>query len=228
VKNPFFGGKAAVHVDFNIYLITDRLLTRGIPLSSVVEQALKGGVRAVQIREKDLPTDDLFALAKDIRRLTFQYGAKLLINGRADIARNVHADGVHLAERGSSVESSRNIIGPGKLIGVSCHSLDSATLAQEAGADFVTFGPIFSTPSKTAYGKPVGLELLSETVTALDIPVFGLGGINESNFLQVMAAGARGVALISAIMASADPRAAAELLLKKLNYQRLTNQNDIG
>jgi thiamine-phosphate pyrophosphorylase len=198
-----------VRVDFNLYLITDRRQTRGRDLSAVVEQALQGGVRAVQLREKDLPTDELFLLAGELRRLTSKYGARLLINGRADIALDVRADGVHLPENGLSVEAAREIIGLERLIGVSCHSLDSAGAAQKSGADFITFGPVFFTPSKAAYGSPVGLELLAEAAGALNIPVFGLGGINESNILKVMATGVYGIALVSAIMAAEHPRSAA-------------------
>ncbi len=141
-------------VDFKLYLITDRRQTRSRTLSAVVEQALQGGVRAVQLREKDLPTDELYRLADEFRRLTSLYGAKLLINERADIARDVRADGVHLQESGISVAAARKIIGPERLIGVSCHSLDSAKSAQKSGADFITFGPVFFTPSKAVYGKP--------------------------------------------------------------------------
>ena len=207
-------------VDFNLYLITDRRQTRGRALSAVVEQALQGGVRAIQLREKDLPTDELYRLADEFRRITSLYGAKLLINERADIARDVHADGVHLQESGISVGAARKIIGPERLIGVSCHSLDSAKSAQRSGADFITFGPVFFTPSKAVYGKPVGLERLAETASALNIPVFGLGGINESNILQVMATGANGIALISAIMTAEQPQAATADILKILCRQK--------
>jgi thiamine-phosphate pyrophosphorylase len=185
-----------------------------------VEQALRGGVRAVQLREKDLPADELCRLAEQFRRMTLLYGAKLLINERADIARDIHADGVHLPESGMSVEAARKIIGPERLIGVSCHSLDSARSAQKSGADFITFSPVFLTPSKAAYGNPVGLERLADTASTLNIPVFGLGGINESNILQVMATGTNGIALISAILTAEQPRAAAENMLKILCSQK--------
>jgi len=196
-----------VTVDFKLYLITDRRQTRTCTLAAVVEQALRGGVRAVQLRERDLPSEELYRLADEFRRITSQYGAKLLINERADIARDVEAHGVHLPESGISVGAARRIIGPERLIGVSCHSLDSAKSAQSSGADFITFGPVFFTPSKAVYGNPVGLERLADTASALNIPVFGLGGINESNMIQVMAAGAKGVAVISAIMTAEQPQA---------------------
>jgi thiamine-phosphate pyrophosphorylase len=209
--------KDAVTVDFKLYLITDRLQTRSRNLPAVVEQAIKGGVKAVQLREKDLSINELCRLAEEIRRITSLHGAKLLINERADIAQAVHADGVHLPQNSVSVEAVRKIIGTERLIGMSCHNLDSAMSALKSGADFITFGPVFYTPSKAAYGKPVGLERLAETASILNIPVFGLGGINESNIIQVMAAGAKGIALKSAIMSAEQPQAAAETILKILN-----------
>jgi thiamine-phosphate pyrophosphorylase len=212
--------KTEVTFDFKLYLITDRRQTRGHNLSAIVEQALKGGVKAVQLREKDLPIDEHYQLAKEIRRITSLYGAKLLINGRADIARDVDADGAHLPQNGS-VKAARTILGPDRLIGMSCHSLDSALSALNNGADFITFGPVFFTPSKAAYGEPVGLERLTETASALNIPVFGLGGINKSNILQVMATGAKGIALQSAIMAAEQPQVAAKHLLKILHHQKI-------
>jgi thiamine-phosphate pyrophosphorylase len=205
-----------MRVDFSFYLITDRRQTRGRSLIGVVEAALQGGVRAVQLREKDLPSDELYRLAAELRRMTSLYGAKLLINGRADIACDIDADGVHIPEDGSSVAATRAIIGPERLIGASCHSLASAIAAETRGADFITFGPVFHTPSKAAYGSPIGLERLAETTTALNIPVFGLGGINGNNILQVMAAGAQGIALISAIMTADRPQTAAFDALKIL------------
>jgi thiamine-phosphate pyrophosphorylase len=209
-----------VIVDFKLYLITDRRQTGSRALTSVVERALRGGIRAVQLREKDLPSDELYRLADEFRRITSLYGAKLLINERADIARDVDADGVHLPESGISVGAARRIIGPERLIGVSCHSLDSAKSAQRRGADFITFGPVFFTPSKAVYGNPVGLERLADTASALNIPVFGLGGINESTMIQVMAAGAKGIAVISAIMTAEQPQAVTADILTILGPKK--------
>jgi thiamine-phosphate pyrophosphorylase len=208
------GGQSIVLVDFKLYLITDRRQTLDRDLRTVVEQALRGGVRAVQVREKDLPEKALRPLATELRAITSRYRAKLLINGNVNIAREVHADGVHLPESGPSVEAAREVLGPASLIGSSCHSLESARLAQERGADFITFGPVFFTPSKEAYGRAVGLELLSRASEMLRIPVFGVGGIRAGNVPQVLATGAHGIALISAILSAEQPEAAAALLVK--------------
>jgi thiamine-phosphate pyrophosphorylase len=205
-----------MQADYRLYLITDRNQTRGRALPAVVEEALQGGVRAVQLREKDLPADAYYRLAVELRELTSRHDSMLLINGRAEIVRDIGADGLQLPENGPSAARSREIIGPKRLIGMSCHSLDSAIAAQKGGADFITFGPVFFTCSKAEYGSPVGLERLAEAAAALTIPVYGLGGITEDNIHQVTAAGAHGVALISAILSADNPRTAAENILKIL------------
>jgi thiamine-phosphate pyrophosphorylase len=203
-------------VDFSLYLITDRRQTAGRPLTDVVRAALQGGVRAVQLREKDLPDDELLELAGNLRRLTREFGAHLLINSRLDICRAVDADGVHLGITGISVGEARRALGDRLLIGYSAHSLAEACSVQAVGADFVTFGPVFQTPSKVVYGEPVGLDRLKEACEALTIPVFALGGIKQNSIAGIMAAGARGVALISAIIAASDPLAAASSLLQTI------------
>jgi thiamine-phosphate pyrophosphorylase len=201
-------------VDFSLYLITDRMQTAGRVLTAVVEAALRGGLRAVQLREKDLSGCQLFELAGELRDVTREYGAKLLINDRIDIALAVGADGVQLGRVGLPVAVARRILGSAQVIGYSAHSMDEAQQAERDGADFVTFGPIYATPSKEAYGEPLGLARLAEVAQSLTIPVFALGGVNISSAREVMSAGARGVALISAIIAAQDPAAETELLLR--------------
>lgn len=202
--------------DFNLYLITDRKQVCRASLAEAVEEALKGGIKAVQLREKDLSGRDLYETAMAMRDLTSRYGAKLIINDRADIALAVDADGVHLGGGSLPVRAARRLLGGRKLIGVSCHDRASALEAEENGADFITFGPVYYTPSKAAYGEPVGIEALKETAGLLRIPVFALGGVKKENIREVMAAGARGIALISAVIAARDPRLAARELLSLL------------
>lgn len=205
--------KSSPWIDFNFYLITDRLQTRDRDLLQVVEQALKGGVRAVQVREKDLSSRELYELAYELRKLTARYDARLIINDRADIALAVDADGVHLGEKSLPIHRARKILGERMLIGVSCHNQISAITAQEKGADFITYGPVYYTPSKAVYGKPVGVERLQEVVELIQIPIFALGGINAGNAHEVIAGGASGIAAVSAILKADNPReAAAELI----------------
>ena len=203
-------------IDFSLYLITDRHQTGGRPLLEVIEAALSGGVRAIQLREKDLPTAELYDLAWELRGLTSRYDARLLINERIDVALAVEADGVHLGINSLPVTAARRIA-PDLLIGYSSHGVGEAAAAIAKGADFVTFGPVFHTPSKAAYGQPVGLAELGR---ACHLPtgdlVFALGGVKQSNLSQVTAAGCYRVALISDILAAPDPAAAAEAFRRGL------------
>ncbi|TWJ32397.1 thiamine phosphate synthase [Geobacter argillaceus] len=203
-------------IDFTLYLITDRLQTGTRTLLEVVEEALAGGVKAVQLREKDLTGRELYELAFDMKKLTSRYGANLLINDRIDIALAVDADGVHLGSGSIPIYRARKLLGKNRLIGVSCHNQVNAITAQEKGADFITFGPVFYTASKAKYGKPVGIDKLESVSHLLTIPVFAIGGVNATNTREVLATGATGIALISAIIAAHEPRQAAQTLLSLL------------
>ena len=199
-------------IDFRLYLITDRQVTK-LPLPQAVRLALEGGVRAIQLREKDLPIRELLALAGDLRVVTKEYGAKLFINDRVDVAVAVDADGVHLGTQSMPCSAVRKIIGRNRMIGVSTHSLDEAKNAEAEGADFITFGPVYSTPSKAIFGPPVGLDELKKAKKEVNIPVFGLGGIKSGNLGAVLQANVDGVAVISAILAAPDIQGAAEEII---------------
>jgi len=205
-----------VSFDGDLYVVTDRQLTGGRPLRLVVEAALRGGARAVQLREKDLPPRELYPLALEMRQLTQAYGARLLINDRADVALAVNADGVHLTTTSLPASIARQVLGPGRLIGVSTHTRAEAQAAVEEGADFVVFGPVFFTPSKAPYGQPVGLDALRAVRAVVKSPILAIGGIKPTNLDQVLAAGADGIAVISAIISADDPTAATQDLLARL------------
>jgi thiamine-phosphate pyrophosphorylase len=208
--------RGTASVDFCLYLITDRGQTGGRDLLTVVEEALSGGVRGVQFREKALSTREYFELAREMRGLTARYGARLLINDRVDIARAVGADGVHLPEAGLPLTVARELLGPAQLIGVSCHSLETALHAEQHGADFITFGPVWFTPSKARYGDPVKVASLAGVAHALSIPVFALGGVTRERVPELLATGIRRVALISSILADPAPKTEAEAFISLL------------
>jgi len=197
-----------VVVDFRLYLITDRKVATK-PLPEVVRLALEGGVKAVQLREKDLPVRELLALAQELRAITRQFGAKLFINDRIDVAVAVGAEGIHLGGQSMPVDAVRKVVGTSMQIGVSTHNMEEAKAAQDGGADFITYGPIFDTPSKAKYGAPVGVKSIRTIKNEISIPKYAIGGINSGNMLQVMSAGADGIAVISAIMAAEDIRKTA-------------------
>ncbi|WP_224984741.1 thiamine phosphate synthase [Geomonas agri] len=209
-------GLDSLWIDFNLYLITGRSETLGRNLEFVVEEALRGGVRAVQLRDKGASTKELYETAQELRRLTSRYGAKLFINDRVDVALAVDADGVHIGSTSLPLYKVRRLLGERKLIGVSCHNQTQAITAQEMGADFITFGPVYYTPSKAEYGEPVGVEKLNKVAQMLQIPVFALGGVNMDNCAEAVAGDVRGIALISAILSAPEPREAAKGLLTML------------
>ncbi len=193
--------------------MTDRHQTGGRDLLEVVARALQGGVRAVQLREKDLATRDLYHLAEGLLAMTRAAGAALLINDRVDVAMALSADGVHLTRRSLPPKETRGLLGAGKLVGVSCHSLAEIREAEDGGVDFVVLGPIFEAPSKAAFGPPLRTTALQQARAVTSLPILAIGGINPLRVPEVMAAGANGVAVISAVMAAPNPGAAtAELL----------------
>jgi thiamine-phosphate pyrophosphorylase len=201
-------------VDFTLYLITDRhQVPAGRTLPETIEAALRGGVRAVQLREKDLPAAELLPLAQELRTLTRAFNARLLINDRIDVALAVDADGVHLGGHSLPVAIARRLLGPEKLIGVSTHHPDDIAAATATGADFATFGPVFATPSKAVYGPPLGLEALRAACAVSPLPIFALGGIKTGQAPLIHDCRAHGLALISAIIAAQDPCTAAQSIV---------------
>ncbi|MCR4293882.1 MAG: thiamine phosphate synthase [Candidatus Kuenenia sp.] len=192
-------------------LITDRKQSR-LPLISAVKLALKGGVNTIQLREKDLATKDIYSLACELRAITHNLNARLIINDRVDIVLAVNADGVHLGWQSMPVSRVRNLIGFERIIGISAHTLQEALQAQDSGADYITYGPIFKTPSKEGVVEPTGTEALRELKEKIKIPIIALGGITVDNAESVMESGADGIAVVSSILKSDNPENTAQRL----------------
>ena len=200
---------------FSLCLITDRSVVRGA-IEGAVESCLGAGLRAVQLREKDLAVRDLMSLAQRLRESTRRHGARLLVNDRADVALVVGADGVQRAGTSLPVSALRSISPPGFLIGASVHSVDEARAAEPEGADFLLFGPVYDTPSKRQYGPPQGVAALERVASAVRLPVFAVGGVTPARVAEVMRAGASGVAVIAAILGPACPADAVKAFLDAL------------
>ncbi len=205
-------------IDFRLYLITDRKLFESSQKMLIsVEKALEGGVRAVQLREKDLGVRELIDLALRMRELTREFDARLFINDRSDVALAVDADGVHLGADCLSVQAVRKACGSRLMTGVSTHSVEDAVKAQKDGADFITLGPVYETPSKMLYGNPVGLQVIKEASEAQSLPVFAIGGMTAGRIEEVLGQGASGIALISAILGANDIKKTTEEFMRKLS-----------
>ncbi len=200
-------------VDFSLYLITDRHQTLGRPLLATLRQALGAGVRAIQVREKDLETRTLIELASELLCRTRERGAVTLLNDRVDLVLALGADGVHLRSDSMPVRAARRLLGPERLIGASAHSAEAVMRAELEGADFVVLGPVYQTASKRSYGAPIGLRPIEEASRRCRIPVFAIGGITPARVGEVRRAGAFGVAVISSILSAADVESATRLLL---------------
>lgn len=191
-------------VDFRLILVTDRHHTQGRPLVPLLDRAVEAGLQAIQLRERDLPTTELLSLAQAIQDVNTPRSVPLLINDRVDLMLALNLDGVHLRSNSLPTHAVRELIGPRRLIGVSTHSAEDVQRANQNGADYVVFGPIFDTPSKRSFGPPLGLARLTEVCRRSSIPVFAIGGITCERVGDVRRAGAHGIAVIGALLASDD------------------------
>ncbi len=200
---------------FALYLITDRAASPRPP-ADVVEECLGAGLRAVQLREKDLAVRDLLALATTLREATRRHGARLVVNDRTDVAMATGADGVQRTLASLPVSALRAITPPGFLVGASVHSVAEAREAERDGADFLVFGPVYDTPSKRRYGPPQGLGALEDVTRVVSRPVLAVGGLTPERVRDVVAAGAVGVAVIGAIYGAARPADATKAFLDVL------------
>ena len=202
--------------ELSLCLVTDRTQTRGRDLVAVVGECLAAGLPAVQVREKDLGAADLAFLCRRLLAPARDVGAMLVVNDRVDVALAVGAGAVQRTHASLPVDDIRAIAGRRLRIGASVHSLQDAVDAELKGADWVTFGPVYETPSKRPYGPPQGLERLAEVARGLRIPVIAIGGITPERVKEVREAGARGVAAISYILAADSPAAATRRFLDVL------------
>lgn len=205
--------------NLSLILITNRNLCKH-PFLDTIKLALKGGVNTIQLREKGLTTRELYLLAHELRKITLDFGANLIINDRVDVALAVEADGVHLGWQSLPFHIARKLLGLEKLIGISTHSRQEALHARDYGADYITFGPVFDTPSKAGLLKPTGAEEIQSLKSNVTMPIIAVGGINEKNVETVLARGADGIAVISSIMYAGNPEDAARSLCKKIVTSR--------
>jgi len=188
--------------DFGLYVILTRPCAGHI---AVAEACVRLGVRMLQLREKDLPDRELLRLACELRAVTRGTDTLFFVNDRPDIAALCAADGLHLGQGDLSMTDARRIVGPQMLIGLSTHSLPQARAALEQHPAYIGFGPVWSTPTKANPDPVVGTDALAEVVALANVPVVAIGGIFPQNIPQVLATGARNLALVRHFMETDDP-----------------------
>ena len=198
-----------------LYVIISEELSVGRSVIQVAAEAIAGGAQAIQLREKNWPVRQLLEVGKEIRKLTSDKKVLFIMNDRVDVAIAVDADGVHLGQDDMPFQEAKRILGPGKIIGLSTHSLEQAIEAQKLGADYIGVGPVYPTNSKADLSPIVGLDLVSRVSKNVTIPFVAIGGINKNNVEQVIKAGAPGIAVITAVTGAKDITGAA----KELNDQ---------
>lgn len=203
------------NIDLSLYLVTDKSDDVEKFLNTI-EEAIKGGVSVVQIREKTAETLDFYNLALKVKEITSKYDVPLIINDRVDVALAIDADGVHVGQSDMPCEVTRKLIGEDKILGVSAATIDEAKKAQKDGADYIGSGAVFPTATKDD-APSITKEDLKEIVESIDIPVVAIGGITLDNAHELTDTGIAGLSVVSAIMSADNPKKASEELLKIFN-----------
>ncbi len=198
-----------------LYLVTSGPLSAGRSTETIVRAALDGGARLIQLREKELSARALTALAQRVRALTAAVGALLLINDRLDVALAAGADGVHLGQDDLPIADARRLA-PDLILGASTHDIAEVRAAEAAGASYVNIGPLFPTGTKRWTGAFLGIEGLRRIAPHVNLPFTVMGGIKQAHIPELLCAGAQTIAVVTAITAAADPRAAAAALLAEI------------
>lgn len=201
---------------YDLYVITDEQIGRGLSHVELARRAVAGGAETIQLRDKGLSGRALFDVALAVREVTSDAGALFIVNDRLDVALAAGADGVHLGASDLPIEHARRITPPGFIIGASVGSVATAVSAAEEGADYVALSPTFATGSKDDAGPGHGLAMLAAVRAAVPLPLVAIGGITAANVGDVIAAGADGVAVISAVVGEDDVTAAARDLRARI------------
>ncbi len=203
-----------------LYAVTDRSWLNGQTLYEQVEQALKGGVTLVQLREKGLEAEQFLQEARQIQQLCRRFGVPLIINDSIEVAVAVDADGVHLGQDDDNAAQARQLLGKDKIIGVSAHNVQEALQAVQDGADYLGSGAVFGSGTKTNVST-LPMQTLREICSAVPIPVVAIGGITEQNLQQLSGSGIAGAAVVSAIFAQENIEEAAIRLRGLLSQMQL-------
>lgn len=203
------------NIDYSLYVITDREIMSCESVEESVEQAVLGGAGIIQLREKNIASGEFFKTAERVKEICSRLGAALIINDRLDIALAAGADGVHLGQKDIPVEAARKIVGGKMIIGASTANVEEAIAAERAGADYIGVGAMFPTATKKDT-RSVSPELLREICRRVKIPAVAIGGINTERVKALKGTGVKGAAVVSAVVAQGDIKAAAERMKKEI------------
>ncbi|HEX8538014.1 MAG TPA: thiamine phosphate synthase [Cystobacter sp.] len=206
--------------DLSVYLVTDRLLSRGREVVDVVLAAVRGGVTLVQLRDKDVPARETLALGRVLLERLRPLGVPLIVNDRVDLALALGADGVHVGQGDLPPEVARRLLGPDALVGLSITGAEDLHTLDPAVVDYAGVGPIFPTGSKADATPALGLKELARLRRLLPVPVVAIGGICAANAAAVISAGADGVSVVSAICSADDCEVAASTLVQAVREGR--------
>ncbi len=202
---------------FKLYIIVDRLNCRKCDIETVVSEAVKGGVDAVQLREKNASTREIIELGRKFQVLLHKQNIPLIINDRVDIALALNADGVHLGQKDMPYHSARRLLGDKKIVGISVSNKEQAYEAQQWDVNYLGVGPVFETSTKQDMSPMIGIEGLRQICNISKHPVIGVGGINVTNAHSVLIAGASGIAVVSAICGASNPMSVSKQLFDVVN-----------
>jgi thiamine-phosphate pyrophosphorylase len=213
---------------WGIYAITDRASSGNRPILETVEAVLAGGVRVVQLRDKEMSFEQLLAVAREIRHMTRQHDATFIVNDNPYLAREADADGVHVGQADIPVEVVRDIVGPDMLVGLSTHTREQALMAQLLPVDYIGIGPIYETKTKMSPWPLVGTETLRWARLTLSIPLVAIGGITADRISEVVAAGAHNAAVIRDLMSADNIEERARQLCRLFEESRARRLADGG
>jgi thiamine-phosphate pyrophosphorylase len=206
-------------MDPTLYVVLDRTAARGRDLDLLLASVIEGGCRMVQLREKEWPSGRLLPLARRLRDRCRTAGVTFIVNDRVDVAVAVEADGVHVGQEDLPARLARPMLRAGMVLGVSTHGVEQARAARDDGADYVAVGSMFPTATKPDF-QLVGPALIRKLRDEIRVPLIGIGGITHDNVVDVVRAGANGVAVISAVCAAPDPGAATRRFLELIQSAR--------
>ena len=200
-----------------LHILTDMVLQSRFSHMEITRLAIAGGADTIQYRQKSGTTREMIEIARNMKRLCTEAGVTFIVNDRLDVAIAAEADGVHLGQDDFPIPMARGLLGEGRIIGGSAATLDEARKCLSEGADYVGFGPVYPTSSKDDAGPVSGIDILKQVVEIIPLPIIAIGGVGPENIPDVMRAGARGIAVISAVCCQDDPEEATRALYQALN-----------